>query len=259
MSQQWNPNLYDQSHQFVSQYGEGILAYLQPKKGERILDIGCGTGDLTQQIAQQGIEVIGIDSSAEMIKRAEEKFPSISFYKMDAKHIAFKQSFDAIFSNAVFHWIREKEQVIQQLHKVLKKGGRLVAEFGGKDNVGNLIATMKTVLAERGHTIRDSFHPWYFPSIGEYTSLLEQYQFRVLHAEHFDRWTPLNGEMGMRKWFLMFGDYFFQNISLAEQELIFEEVEERLRGEHYQDGVWYADYKRIRVVAVKLGAESQIS
>src|ERR1044072_2436668 len=100
----WNSSLYDKSHDFVSKYGEGILSYLNPKSTETILDLGCGTGDLTKQIFIAAAHVIGVDSSADMIAKAKSKFPEIEFYQMDARKLKFDILFDAIFSNAVLHW-----------------------------------------------------------------------------------------------------------------------------------------------------------
>lgn len=251
MSHQWNATLYDHAHQFVSKYGEGIFSYLRPKEGERILDLGCGTGDLTQKIKEHGANVIGIDSSKEMIDQAKSKYPTIPFHVMDATTLSFEEPFDAIFSNAVFHWVREQEQLTQQLFNNLKTGGRMVVEFGGQDNVGNMLHTLMHTLGEKNMAIPTPIHPWYFPSIGAYSSLLEKSNFRVIHAEHFDRWTPLKGDAGMRNWFLMFGEKLFQNCTVEEKEGVLQEVENKLKEKHYQDGVWYADYRRIRIIALK--------
>ena len=142
----WNPTLYDISHDFVSKYGEGILSYLNPKPTETILDLGCGTGDLTKEIFLSGAKVIGVDSSAEMIESAKSKFPEVEFHQMDAKELIFDIQFDAIFSNAVLHWIPEKEKVIEKMNLLLKNNGRIVLEFGGKGNNQQMLKALKEVL-----------------------------------------------------------------------------------------------------------------
>jgi trans-aconitate methyltransferase len=247
----WNALLYDRAHGFVSKYGEGILSYLDPKPGETILDLGCGTGDLTNQIFLSGANVIGADSSAEMIVTAKSKFPGIEFCQMDARHLELDIQFDAIFSNAVLHWIPEKELVIEKMYSLLKENGRVVLEFGGKGNNQQMITTLRGILKKRGYHDNAKINFWYFPSIGEYASELEKQNFRVVYARHFERITPLESKQGIKDWFLMFGDIFFVGITPVEKEDILNEVQDNLRATHFVNGAWYADYKRIQMVAVK--------
>jgi trans-aconitate methyltransferase len=247
----WNSALYDKSHDFVSKYGAGILSYLNPKPEETILDVGCGTGDLTNEIFLSGATVIGVDSSAEMILTAKSKFPEIEFHHMDARKLKFDIQFDAIFSNAVLHWIPEKEQVIESMYSVLKDDGRIVLEFGGKGNNQQMLKALRETFEKRGYYNNAKIDFWYYPSIGEYSSELEKLNFRVVHAEHFDRITPLKSNQGIKDWFLMFGDNFFMGIPDTEKENILNEVQDKLAATHFADGVWSADYKRIRIVAIK--------
>ena len=247
----WNSTLYDKSHDFVSKYGEGILSYLNPKPTETILDLGCGTGDLTKKIFLTGAKVIGMDSSAEMIAKAKSKFPEIEFYQMDARELNFDTQFDAVFSNAVLHWIPEKEIVIRKMYSHLNDNGRIVLEFGGKGNNQQMLKVLKDVFVKRGYVNNAKVDCWYYPSIGEYSTELEKQNFRVVHAEHFDRITPLKSNQGIKDWFLMFGDYLFVDISDTEKDDILDEVQDKLKATHFIDGVWNADYKRIRIVAVK--------
>jgi trans-aconitate methyltransferase len=245
----WNATVYDKSFDFVTKYGEGILSYLQPKPSEMILDLGCGTGDLTNQISLSGAHVFGVDSSAEMIAKAKGKFPALEFYQMDARDLQFDFPFDGIFSNAVLHWIPEKEIVIKQMHSLLKDDGRIVLEFGGKGNNQQMLEALRAVLRKRGYPEKTKINPWYFPSIGEYASELEKQNFRVIRAEHFDRLTPLQGTI--KDWFLMFGDYLFVGIKDSEKDEILDEVQDKLKATHFINNIWNADYKRIRIVATK--------
>jgi trans-aconitate methyltransferase len=247
----WNSTLYDKSHDFVSKFGEGILSYLNPNPTETILDLGCGTGDLTNKIFLTGAKVIGVDSSAEMIAKAKSKFPEIEFYQMDARELNLDTQFDAIFSNAVLHWIPEKQLVIGKMYSHLKDQGRIVLEFGGKGNNQHMLKVLRDVFIKRGHVKNAKIDFWYYPSIGEYSTELEKQNFRVVHAEHFDRITPLKGDQGIKDWFLMFGDYLFVDISDTEKDDILDEVQDKLKVTHFKDGVWNADYKRIRIVALK--------
>jgi trans-aconitate methyltransferase len=247
----WNTELYDNAHNFVSKYGKDLLSYLKPKPGETILDLGCGTGDLTEEIFHSGARVIGVDNSAEMIHAAKSKFPGIEFHQMDARKMSFDFRFDAIFSNAVLHWIPEKDKVIEQMRLLLKENGQIVLEFGGKGNVQQMQNTMRKELRKKGYYENAKADFWYFPSIAEYSTELEKQNFRVIHAEHFDRNTPLKGDRGMKDWFMMFGINFFEGIPEIERESILDEVQLSLKATHFRDGVWNADYKRIRVVAIK--------
>ncbi len=248
----WNTALYEQQHAFVWQYGESLLELLAPKAGERILDLGCGTGQLTDKIAQSGAFVQGIDSSLSMISTAKVNYPHINFAAADARDFQVEEPLDAVFSNAVLHWIRSPEAAIDCVEKALKPGGRFVAEFGGKGNVGAIVRALLSVLSEIGCQEPESLNPWYFPSIGEYAGLLEKQGFEVGYAVLFDRPTLLfGGSAGMANWIKMFGSGFLSGLSDDVQRQVIRIVEERLRSALDRDGNWSADYRRIRIVAVK--------
>jgi hypothetical protein len=136
------------------------------------------------------------------------------------------------------------------ISKALKSGGRFVAEFGGKGNVSNIVGTLKTVIKEM--TGRDVEYNSYFPSIGEYSSLLERHSLRTTFATLYDRPTKLNdGELGLRNWIEMFRGGMFDKVDSSAKGKILYEVEESLRSKLFKDGHWYADYRRLRVMAIK--------
>jgi trans-aconitate methyltransferase len=247
----WNSALYDKSHAFVFSYGEDLISLLNPKPGEHILDLGCGTGHLTNQLASQGASVVGFDSSPEMIAKAQTAYPEIAFHVMDGKTFSFQQKFDAIFSNAVLHWIPEAKQVAQNIYNHLNSDGRMVIEFGGKGNNEKMLAALKRALINHGYSEQAKINFWYYPSIGEHATILEEVGFRVTYAAHFDRKTPLEGSEGMKNWFRMFGSNFFKGIEAKVQEQILDEVEAALTPTHLENDKWYADYKRIRMIAIK--------
>lgn len=247
----WDTNLYDQKHDFVSKYGEELIELLNPKKGEEILDIGCGTGDLAELIRQKGAVVTGIDNSVEMIEVAKRKYPAINFQAQSITTLHLDKKFDAAFSNAALHWVLEKEKAVKQIYNSLKPNGRLVAEFGGKGNVANIINALKTALNKNGFTENSKKETWYFPPLSEYASLLEQNNFRVIYATHFDRETLLKDEHAIKNWLKMFARSYLEGISDKNVEIILEDVEKQLKPSNYRDGKWYADYKRLRIVALK--------
>jgi trans-aconitate methyltransferase len=249
----WNTALYEEQHAFVWQYGESLLKLLAPKAGERILDLGCGTGQLTQKIAESGAFVHGIDSSLSMIAKARNNYPQLDFAVADARNFQVEQPLDAVFSNAVLHWIKEPDAAIDCIEKALKPGGRFVVEFGGKGNVQAIVRSILNVLLEIGYKEPEALNPWYYPSIGEYAGLLEKHGFEVSYVVLFDRPTPLEGgNAGMVNWIEMFAGVFFAGMSEEVRSQVINAVAERLRSTQYRDGSWIADYRRIRVVAVKL-------
>jgi trans-aconitate methyltransferase len=248
----WNADLYDDKHGFVSQFGTSVLELLEAKPGEAILDIGCGTGDLTKQIQELGASVTGNDYSPEMIAQARFKYPDIKFEVANAANFKVEYPFDAIFSNAALHWIHNPDGVIKSVYEALKPGGRFVAEMGGKGNVAKLRATIKQVLFKHGYLQQAETQIWYFPSLGEYTTRLERAGFRVTFAAHFDRKTPLqDGDQGVAKWIKMFGSQYFNGIPEAKQTQLIEEITALLEPHYNENGQWYADYKRLRFTAVK--------
>ncbi len=248
----WNSALYETNHAFVWQYGESLLDLLAPKAGERILDLGCGTGQLTEKIARSGAFVQGIDSSLSMVSTAKANYPHISFAVADARDFQVEDPLDAVFSNAVLHWVKQPDAAIDCVEKALRPGGRFVAEFGGKGNVGAIARALLSVLSEIGSSEPETLNPWYFPSIGEYALLLEKQGFDVSYAVLFDRPTLLDGgSAGMVNWIEMFAGGFLSGLSDAVRARAILAVEERLRPTLYRDGHWIADYRRIRVVAVK--------
>ena len=248
--QTWNTALYDQNHAFVFQMAQGVLELLHPQAGERILDLGSGTGHLTQQIADAGASVIGLDSSPEMVAAAGGAYPNLEFVLGDAARFAFDQPFDAVFSNATLHWVTQAEAAVACIAAALKPGGRFVAEFGGKDNVQHIADA--TQHAIRSLTGQDTPHLWYFPSIGEYAGLLEMHGFKVRSAWLFDRLTPLEGEDGMRNWIRMFGGGLLSGIAEQHKPAILDAAEHTLRATNYIDEKWMADYRRIRIEAYKI-------
>ncbi|MEH2193921.1 MAG: methyltransferase domain-containing protein [Nostoc sp.] len=248
----WDATLYEDKHAFVWQYGEDLLKFLNPQPGESILDLGCGTGQLTEKIAQAGAEVMGVDYASTMIEKARENYPHIRFDVGDARNFQVDKPLDAVFSNAVLHWVKEADKAIASIHQSLKPGGRFVAEFGGKGNVLAIATALESAL-EAINIPAQALNPWYFPSIGEYATLLEQQGFDVIHAILFARPTPLaEGEAGMANWIGMFASSFLAGLSDEQQIQVIRVVEKYLKPTLYQQGTWTADYRRIRIVAIKV-------
>jgi trans-aconitate methyltransferase len=170
----WNTALYENKHNFVWQYGEDLLQLLNPKARERILDLGCGTGQLTEKIALSGAEVMGIDNVSAMIEKARQNYPQLQFDLADGRNFQVEKPLDAVFSNAALHWIQQPNAVIRCIHQALKPSGRFVAEFGGKGNVQAIATALSDALESINIPQPSRLNPWYFPSIGDYATRLEQ-------------------------------------------------------------------------------------
>ncbi len=250
--QTWNAALYDRRHAFVFQHGADLLALLQPKPGERILDLGCGTGHLTSQIATAGAAVHGIDASPEMIAQARQGFPQLSFETADATSFRIAEPFDAVFSNAVLHWVKPPEDAVRSIAAALKPGGRFVAEFGGRGNVAKIVAAINTAVAAALKLDAVDVNPWYYPSVGEYATLLEVAGLEVRYGVLFDRPTPLDeGEQGLINWLRMFAAPCFAAIEEADRERVLQNAMEQARPALWNGAQWIADYRRLRIFAVK--------
>jgi trans-aconitate methyltransferase len=239
----WDAGRYEAGFQFVWQYGSGLLDILDPQPGERVLDVGCGTGQLTGEIAARGATTLGIDSSPDMIAQARINYPKLAFRLVDAAAFRIDQPFDAVFSNAALHWMKPPEPVVAAMAGALKSGGRLVAEMGGNGNIAAVVEALEAVL---GRERVAAINPWYYPSIGEYASLLEQHGLAVTTAALFPRPTRMDGERGLRDWMEMFCKRF------AVDDEGLSHMEEHLRGLLFREGAWWIDYVRLRVVAHKL-------
>lgn len=247
----WNANLYDEKHSFVSIYGNDLLDLLAPKKEEYILDLGCGTGDLAKKMDDLGVHVKGIDKSVDMINQAQRKYPEIKFRAKDATKLEYKNEFDAVFSNATLHWVKPPKKALCCIYNSLKRNGRFVGEFGGKGNIQRITTEIANQLRALGLPYDEERFPWFFPSIGEYTTLMEDVGFRVTFANHFARPTPLDGVNGLRNWIEMFGKTMFEELDNETINLVVTNVENNLKEIMFENNNWVADYKRIRVVGIK--------
>ncbi|MFS0838790.1 class I SAM-dependent methyltransferase [Paenibacillus sp. 1P03SA] len=230
--------------------GAGVLSLLQPQPGERILDIGCGNGDLMSEIAAAGAIPAGIDVSQEMVKRARQKHPGLDFQVGDASRYRTGARYDAVVSHAALHWIKDAPAAARTIWLALRDGGRFVAEFAGSGNVAVLTTAIEKALVEHGYAW-EGRNPWYLPTIGQYAGLLEQTGFRVTLAQHFDKPTPLKRENGLRFWLDSFAEHFFPDVTPADKASIYAAVEVQAAPRLLREGQWTLDTSRLRIEAVK--------
>ena len=253
MPQLWNGLRWLVEAGYLSHY-RTIDRVLKPRQGasRRFLDLGCGTGQLTHDIAASGASVLGIDHSPTMVAKARANYPALRFEEADASDYHPDERFDAVFSNAALHWIGKPRATAACIHHALRSGGRFVAEFGGKGNVGAVYGALRAAILAAGHRPLDESALLYFPSLAEYAGVLEEAGLSVTYAILFDRPTRLSaGEDGLRTWITMFADPFLGVVPEGARDAVLRAVEGRLRPTLHHEGAWHADYRRLRVVARK--------
>ncbi len=244
----WNTEGYARDARFVPALGRAVVDWLDPKPGERILDLGCGDGTLTRDIAASGAEVLGVDASASQIAAALAL--GLDARVEDAAALPFRNDFDAVFSNATLHWIKDHQAVLQGVARALRPGGRFVAELGGKGNVERIVHALFVALDARGLDGRAAM-PWVFPDRETYAAALESAGFRVLRMENFERPTEL--DCSMTDWLKIFAPAFAALLPEDQRAEYFDDVACRLEPVLFDRnrGLWWVDYVRLRFAAVK--------
>ncbi|MGZ8984449.1 MAG: class I SAM-dependent methyltransferase [Methylotenera sp.] len=245
-TQHWNPEQYAKNARFVSDLGMPVVDLLSAQPGESILDLGCGDGALTIKLADLGCKLMGVDSSAEMILAT--KSLGLTAQVMDGQSLKFTNEFDAVFSNAALHWMKNPKRVINGVWRALKPGGRFVGEFGGYGNVAAIVNAIESELASRRGTAVAG--PWFFPRPDEYSALLEARGFTIETIALIPRPTLLPGDV--RGWLETFAQSYTAALPVAERKGFISEVVETLRPVLCDtNGNWKADYVRLRFFATK--------
>jgi trans-aconitate methyltransferase len=246
-AQIWNPASYARNARFVSDLGSPVVDLLAPKLGERILDLGCGDGILTKKLADLGCEVVAVDSSLPQIEAARKLGLNASV--VSAEELQYKEEFDAVFSNAVLHWIRRADAMLGGVYRSLKPGGRFVAECGGHGCVHKIRTALVQALDRRGFD-GEARVPWYFPTPGDYATRLERAGFRVDSIALIPRPTPLPGDI--IDYLETFALNFFQGFSDEARSDYLQEVRTVLEPRLCDaNGIWVAEYVRLRFAATK--------
>jgi len=248
MTQTWDPQAYEKNGAFVYGMAGGVLEWLAPQPKERILDLGCGDGQLTQRIAASGSHVMGVDASPDMVAAA--RVHGIAADHADAEALPYgDKSFDAVFSNAALHWVRDQDAMMAEVHRVLKPGGRFVAEMGGHGNIAAIRVALMAVLTRHGYGDREDGVN-YYPTPQGYTERLKRHGFHVQQIALIPRATPL-AESGMAGWLRTFRRGVLDGLPVALRDTVVEEtvvlLAPALRDE---EGNWTGDYVRLRFIAI---------
>jgi trans-aconitate methyltransferase len=245
--QRWDPEQYARNARFNTELAGPIVALLLPRAGERILDLGCGDGSLTAQLIESGCDVFAIDASPAQIAACRAR--GIACAVGDGEQLAFDGEFDAVFSNAALHWMRDADAVLRGVLRALRPGGRFVGEFGGHACVAAIRTALHAEMAGRGHD-PIALEPWFFPTAEHYRARLAEHGFEVVHAELTPRPTAL--PTGMRGWLETFSEAFVGALEPSARDAVLDAVVARLEPIlRSDDGTWFADYTRLRFVAVK--------
>ncbi len=246
---EWNSSLYDKKHDFVAEYGKGLLEFIPKDDEQTILDLGCGTGTLTAQLAGLCKKVVGVDSSQNMIDRAQQQFGNIEFMVCDALELPFDNEFDVVFSNAVFHWINDHNTLLTNVYKALKPQGLLICEFGANGNIATIENAFTKVYKSLGYSYEPKFN---FPTVELFGEMLKKNGFIIDKIYDFDRPTVFkDGEQGLTNFLKQF---FASELSIMPdhiQSLLFDEVAALTREALWNGEEWVADYRRLRAVAHK--------
>lgn len=243
----WNPESYAKNARFVSDLGEPLLQLLEPQPGELILDLGCGDGALTEKITGYGCEVIGVDASFLQLQATKERGLKVAV--MDGHSLGFKRRFDAVFTNAALHWMKQPQKVAAGVASSLKSRGRFVGELGGKGNVETIRSALHAGLRRRGID-PTPVDPWYYPSPEEYMELLSNTGFTVDHIELIPRPTKLPGDI--LSWLEIFAQPFTKSVPERYREGFLAEVRDGLQTSLKDPhGNWIADYVRLRFKGFK--------
>jgi trans-aconitate methyltransferase len=244
-TQTWNAAEYDKNARFVSELGTPVLQLLAPKPNERILDLGCGDGVLTKKIADAGSFVVGLDSSPDFCAAARRL--GLDVVESSAYDMTFSREFDAVFSNAVLHWIKDADRVVRNVAAALRQGGRFVAEMGGHNCIKTIRDALIDELKHRGYD-GDAADPWYFPTSQDYSARLQRAGFDVRYITLFPRPTPLPGDI--LGWLTTFAQCFTAVLPEAERPNYLLSVRDRIRPQLCDAaGNWTADYTRLRFEA----------
>jgi SAM-dependent methyltransferase len=194
-----------------------------------------------------GCEVTGVDASPAQVEAARKL--GVEARVMDGEHLAFESEFDAVFSNAALHWMRNPDKVIAGVHRALKPSGRFVAECGGHGCVAKIKKALVEALHRRGID-GEARNPWFFPTVEDYSQRLADAGFTSSYIALIPRPTPLPGDV--TGWLETFAESFITALPVHDRPAYITEVREALRPALCdREGKWTADYVRLRFSAKK--------
>lgn len=246
MSESWRAETYAANARFVSEHGRALVDLLDPRPGERVIDLGCGDGALSEAIAARGAEVDAVDAAPDMVRAAQARGLAARLGRGES--LSATRPADAVFSNAALHWMTRPEAVTAAVFAALRPGGRFVAELGGRGNVAALRVALIAALEKVAKRSTDLSEIWWFPSEAEARSRLEAAGFVVEALTLFPRPTPVAA--GLEAWFDTLAAPALALAPASERAAVRAEAARLARPALCdRDGALVADYVRLRFVA----------
>ncbi len=245
-AQHWRAREHTRNAGFVADLAADLIDVLDPRPGQRVLDVGCGDGGFSMRVRARGADVVGIDSAPDMVRSARSK--GLNARVCAAQDLCEENEFDLAVSNAVFHWIPEPRPALSAIHRALRPGAKLVGELGGKSNIATVIRVLAPLFTAQGIDFSER-NPWNFPDQDQWSSDLHAAGFTVLGIELFERPTPLPTSFG--DWIDTFANGLLAGLDVPAREDLKADAERAAALLRQADGTWVLDYVRLRFTAVK--------
>jgi trans-aconitate methyltransferase len=229
----WNAKDYDKNSQAQQKWARELIANLNLTGVEDILDLGCGDGKVTAEIAQLVGDgsVVGVDNSRQMIDLAKGKYPrkkhpNLSLQIMDASDLSFENCIDVVFSNAVLHWVKNHKPVVEGLYKNLKIGGKILLRMGGKGDVEGILSVISNVKASNkwAQYFTEFEFSYTFLGVDEYEVLLKESGFSINRVELIRKDMTHDGKAGLEGWIRTTWLPYTERIPKEKREAFIEEV-----------------------------------
>lgn len=256
----WNAAAYAANSAVQQTWARELIGSLKLRGDERVLDVGCGDGKVTAEIARavpQGA-VTGIDASAEMIRFAKSTFrapafSNLTFQICDARKIGFDNQFDVVFSNAALHWVDDHEAFLRGAAAGLKPGGRLVVSCGGKGNAHEVFLALRPEM--RRQRWREFFRkmplPYFFYAPADYEKWLPQHGFKIKRLKLAPKDATYGGAAGLATWLRTTWIPFVQRVPDDVREEFITAVTERYLAKHPPDA---ENRVHVRMVRLEINA-----
>ena len=249
---------YQSASRHQKEWGSALIKSLHLRGNERILDLGCGDGGLTEQLSlfvPKG-SVLGIDASAGMIQTAKEhRRSNLEFMQMNINDMDFDASFDVIFSNAALHWVKDHQRMLEKAYRALKKGGCLAWNFAGEGNCACFFQTVREKMQEPQFEkcFIDFEWPWFMPSVNEYEYLMADKDFSQVQVAEEKRDRYFTSADEMIRWIDQPSLIPFMQClpDAVKQDFRDAVVQDMIRKTRQPDGTCFETFRRINVVAVK--------
>jgi trans-aconitate methyltransferase len=259
----WDAKDYQDNSAVQQKWARELITKIRLKGNETVLDIGCGDGKITAEIAKKLPDgsIIGVDNSREMIDSANKNFPqetykNVLFKLCDAKKLNFNNEFDIIFSNATLHWVENHILVLKGIKKALKKNGKILLQMGGKGNAREIIKTVNLIKNKsewKEYFINFKF-PYSFYGPDKYRILLESIGLEINYIKLINKDMTHKGKEGLKGWIRTTWFPYTNRVPENLHNLFIDEIINNYIEKHPLDdcGCTHVKMVRLEVMAEKL-------